>query len=103
MLHKDPDIGIQNDVKEKQRQIDELNKIEAEGAAIRCRAKFQTDGEKPTKFFCNLEKSNAAQKFIPSLFVGVTDPLTPVHWQACFGCAWRSETKGGKKSKGGRG
>ena len=75
MLHKDPDIGIQNDVKEKQRQIDELNKIEAEGAAIGCRAKFQTDGEKPTKFFCNLEKSNAAQKFIPSLFVGVTDPL----------------------------
>ena len=76
-LHLDPDnVALQASVKEKHVQIDEINKVEAEGAAIRCRAKYQVDGEKPTRFFYNLEKSNAAQKFIPSLFVGEINPLT---------------------------
>ena len=69
-LHADPDNDeISNKVKDLNRQLDDINKTEAERAAVRCRAKFQVDGERPTKFFCNLEKSNAAQKFIPSLFV----------------------------------
>ena len=51
-LHLDPDnVVLQASVKEKHVQIDEINKVEAEGAAIRCRAKYQVDGEKPTRFF----------------------------------------------------
>ena len=73
-LHADPDnVDIQASIHETNQQVDAINKIEAEGAAIRCRAQFQVDGEKPTRFFCNMEKSNAVQKFIPSLFVGVVD------------------------------
>ena len=73
-LHADPDNDqISNKVKDLNRQLDDINKTEAEGAAVRCRAKFQVDGERPTKFFCNLEKSNKAQKFIPSLFVEKVD------------------------------
>ena len=40
---------------------------ETEAAACRARAQWQIDGEKPTKFFCSLEKFNAAQKYIPLL------------------------------------
>ena len=73
-VHSNPDnIDSQTKLADTNKEIDKLNKYESEGATIRCRAKFQVDGEKPSKFFCNLEKSNAAQKFIPSLLVDVID------------------------------
>lgn len=42
---------------------------ENEGAACRARIKWNIEGEKGTKFFCNLEKRNATQKYIPELLV----------------------------------
>ena len=47
--------------------VEEFAKIESEGAYCRSRAKWQVEGEKPSKFFCNLEKFNALQKYIPEL------------------------------------
>ena len=43
--------------------------MEAEGAAVRARAKYKLDGERATRMFCNLEKYNGTQKFIPQLIV----------------------------------
>ena len=48
-------------------ELENIFKLEAEGAAIRSRAKYKLDGEKATKLFCNLEKYNGSQKFIPHI------------------------------------
>ena len=53
--------------------------LEAEGAAVRSRAKYNLNGEKPSRMFCALEKYNGTQKFIPQLVVkenGVFKTLT---------------------------
>ena len=44
-----------------------LTQMETEAVALRARVKWHVEGEKPTKFFCNLEKFNAIQKYIPQL------------------------------------
>ena len=51
----------------KKMEFDNLNAYQAQGAFIRARAKYQVDGEKPSKLFCSLEKHNAVQKHIPQL------------------------------------
>ena len=38
-----------------------------EAAAVRARLNWRLDGEKPSKFFCDLERHNALQKYIPQL------------------------------------
>ena len=48
-------------------ELENIFKMEAEGAAIRSRAKYKLDGEKATKLFGNLEKYNGWQKCIPQL------------------------------------
>ena len=48
-------------------EIEAIEKTEAAGALIRSRIRWQLEGEKPSKYFCNLEKYNALQKYIPSL------------------------------------
>ena len=44
-------------------------RLEAEGAAVRARAKYKLDGEKASRLFCSLEKYNGTQKYIPQLIV----------------------------------
>ena len=44
-----------------------MEQKEAEGAAVRARVNNKFNWEKPTKFFCALEKYNNLQKYIPSL------------------------------------
>ena len=48
-------------------EVEDFAKSDLEGALCRARAKWQVDGEKPSKFFCALEKFNALQKYIPEL------------------------------------
>ena len=48
-------------------ELENIFKAEAEGAAVRARAQYKLDGEKASKLFCNLEKYNGTQKFIPQL------------------------------------
>merc|ERR1711994_3441 len=54
-------------------RLEDMNKNIAEGAAVRSRARYCIDGEKPSRLFCSLEQKNGAQKFIPSLKVEVKD------------------------------
>ena len=42
-------------------------KIKSRGAEIRCRTNFTLSGEKPTKYFLNLEKQRAVSKTIQRL------------------------------------
>ena len=50
-------------------EVDKYARKEAEGAECRARVQWRVDGEKPSKYFCNLEKFNALQKYIPRLKV----------------------------------
>ena len=45
-------------------EIENLNKYEAQGAAIRCKANYSVMGERLTRDFCALEKNNAASRYI---------------------------------------
>ena len=48
-------------------ELEKIFKLEAEGAAVRARAKYAMDGERPTRLFCSLERYQGTQKFIPQL------------------------------------
>ena len=50
-------------------ELDNLYAFQAQGAFIRARARYQIEGEKPSRLFCSLEKHNAIQKHIPKLVV----------------------------------
>ena len=63
------------DMNEVKSKLEDIMKVEAEGAAVRSRAKYKLEGEKATKMFCSLEKYNGTQKFIPQLIVETNDGL----------------------------
>ena len=50
-------------------EVEEFNRKATEGAECRARVQWQVEGEKPSRYFCNLEKYNALQKYIPVLNV----------------------------------
>ena len=60
---------INEQLSSKKSELEDVYKHQAEGAAIRAKARYQCEGEKPTKMFCSLEKHNAVQKHIPRLVV----------------------------------
>ena len=73
-LHNNPDNDtLADDLAAARDRLKNMHKIIAEGAAVRSRAKYYTDGEKPSRLFCSLEKINGAQKFIPSLKIEVRE------------------------------
>lgn len=51
-----------NVLEQKKQELFELRQKKLEGMIIRSRAKWLYEGEKPTKYFCNLEKRNFVQK-----------------------------------------
>ena len=50
-------------------EVAQLIEEETEAAMSRARVRWQIEGEKPSKYFCSLEKYNAAQKYIPKLTI----------------------------------
>ena len=50
-------------------EVQNFTQRDTEAAAVRARVNWRIDGEKPSKFFCDLERHNALQKYIPQLFV----------------------------------
>ena len=52
---------------EKQHELEEIRKERLRGSLIRSRSKWIDEGEKPTKYFCNLETRNYVSKIIPRL------------------------------------
>ena len=47
--------------------MEEIRKERLRGSLIRSRSKWIDEGEKPTKYFCNLETRNYVSKIIPRL------------------------------------
>ena len=61
--------NINEDLQTKKVELDNIYAFQAQGAFIRARARYKTEGEKPSRLFCSLEKHNAVQKHIPKLNV----------------------------------
>ena len=54
-------------LKEKQKELLDIRQKKLEGVKIRSRARWVEDGEKPSKYFCNLENRNFVSKMMPNL------------------------------------
>ena len=48
-----------------QQELSNIRETKLKGSFIRSRAKWIDEGEKPTKYFCNLEKQHSSSKTIP--------------------------------------
>ena len=58
---------------EKQQELEELRLPQVKGAMLRSKAKYYEAGEKPTKFFCNIEKRNYIAKTMKRVVVDNTE------------------------------
>ena len=63
------DTDLVTELDEKKVALEEINNDTAQGAYVRSRATYKVEGERPTKMFCELEKYNGVQKFVPQLIV----------------------------------
>ena len=66
-------VDINEALQLKQQELEELYTYQANGAYVRARAKIKTEGERPTKLFCSLEKHNGVLRHIPKLIVDKDD------------------------------
>ena len=60
---------MQVELDEKRAALEDMYNYQAHGAYIRSRAAYKMAGEKSTRMFCNLEKYNGCQKYVPQLIV----------------------------------
>ena len=61
---------LEEDVLELERirqELEQIRKKRVEGIAVRCRANWINEGEKPTRYFCNLENRNFVNKTVSFL------------------------------------
>ena len=67
---KQPDnLELQKQLQTARDEVNTYVQESADAAQVRARVKWHLEGEKPSKFFCNLEKQKAIQKYIPQLLV----------------------------------
>ena len=57
-----------NQVEDLKEQLKTLRKKKMQGILVRSRAQIINEDEKPSNFFCNLEKYNHSSKIIPKLY-----------------------------------
>lgn len=69
----DLDLDLNNDLEHLKTELENINLFETNGAAIRSKAFYSLNNEKPSKFFLNLEKHNATSKYINKLLVQGTE------------------------------
>ena len=65
---KEPDsMELKRQLDIAREEVEEHNKRVTEGVQCRARVQWQVEGERPSRYFCSLEKYNALQKYIPQL------------------------------------
>ena len=69
--------SLSNIVEEKRSALESIRKEKMQGHIVRSRTRWVEEGEKPTKYFCNLESRNYINKTIK----GVDDGHYTVHEQ----------------------
>ena len=61
------DKSLDSELESKKSDLEKLREEKMDGIKIRSRIRWLKEGEKPTKYFCNLEKFNYTQKTIKRL------------------------------------
>ena len=70
------DTALLNTYEEAKKQLKEIYDLKGKEAMFRSKARWVEQGEKPTKYFFNLEKKNYAKKTIKELKVNDSETLT---------------------------
>ena len=60
---------INNELQAKKLDLENIYSFQAKGAFVRARARYNIEGERPSRLFCSLEKHNGEQKHIPKLVI----------------------------------
>ena len=68
-----------NNLTEVQNQLQILRESKIEGIMLRAKAKWNLEGEKNTKYFCNLEKKHYQEKTISKLITDEGEELTNIN------------------------
>ena len=87
-LGERPDEQNQQQYESIKTELQEIETEDAKGSIIRSKAKFIEEGEKPTRYFFNLEKRNAMKKNIKCLILPggtkTTNPEEILEYQSSF-------------------
>ena len=67
LLEENFDPTKETKLKEKQKELIDIRQKKLEGVKVRSRARWVEDGEKVSKYFCNLENRNYISKMMPNL------------------------------------
>ena len=67
LLENNLDSEKVNVIKEKRNELEKIRNKKIRGSYIRSRAKWIEEGEKPSKYICNLESKNFINKQISKL------------------------------------
>ena len=71
-----PSSIFKETLEEKKNELEEIRKDYVNGLLVRARAKWIEDGEKPSKYFCNLEKRNFVNKNISKIITTSNKVIT---------------------------
>ena len=71
VLDENPTNGLKEEIENKKQQLKNIREIKLKGSMIRSRAKWNLQGEKNSKYFCNLEKRHYTDKLIPKVITEV--------------------------------
>ena len=81
------DSQMLDELEESKEQLKQIRNQRMKGVMIRAKAKYYEEGEKPTKYFLNLEKKNDVSKLITRLSVEsgeINDPKQILQAQKVF-------------------
>ncbi len=60
-------MGLSEKIEEQKEKLREIREQNLEGTLVRAKARWIEEGEKPTKYFCNMENRHYTSKFMKSL------------------------------------
>ena len=86
-LSENPSADIKENLQEKQTCLEHLREVAIKSIMIRSRARWVEQGERPTSYFCNLEKRNYCNKTLPFIESGdriITDQKEILTEQTSF-------------------
>ncbi len=87
LLENDTD-DVRNNIEHRENELKILREEKVNGILIRAKAKWEVEGERNTKFFCNLENKNFTDKIIPKLMLEngqvIQDPKLILNEQKLF-------------------
>ena len=68
--NQQPTQTNQNELDDHKVELERIRLNKIEGLITRAKAKWYCEGEKCTRYFCNLEKRHYTEKIIPKLIIG---------------------------------